>query len=70
VVAQRHSGYQVGGTSPFGTRKPIPVFMERSITALPSVYINGGRRGLLLKVTTAELMRVLQPALVDVSLEK
>jgi Cys-tRNA(Pro) deacylase len=69
-VAQRHSGYQVGGTSPFGTRKPIPVFMERSITALPSVYINGGRRGLLLKVTTAELMRVLQPALVDVSLEK
>jgi Cys-tRNA(Pro) deacylase len=42
-VAQRHSGYQVGGTSPFGTRKRLPVFMERSITALPAIYINGGR---------------------------
>ena len=69
-VAQRHSGYQVGGTSPFGTRKPIPVFMERSITALPSVYINGGRRGLLLKVSTVDVVRVLEPTLVEVSQEK
>ena len=48
-VAQRHSGYQVGGTSPFGTRKPLPVFVERSILELPEIYINGGRRGLLVK---------------------
>src|SRR5262249_21929531 len=44
-VANRHSGYQVGGTSPFGTRKPMPVFMERSIAALPRVFVNGGSRG-------------------------
>ena len=43
-VAQRHTGYQVGGTSPFGTRKPLPIYMERSIAALPAIYINGGRR--------------------------
>jgi Cys-tRNA(Pro) deacylase len=69
-VAQRHSGYQVGGTSPFGTRKPMPVFMERSIAALPSIYVNGGRRGLLLKVLTADVLRVLDPQLVDAALEK
>jgi Cys-tRNA(Pro) deacylase len=68
-AAQRHSGYQVGGTSPFGTRKPLPVFMERSITALPAIYINGGRRGFLLRIRTTELLRVLQPQLVGVALE-
>jgi Cys-tRNA(Pro) deacylase len=68
-VAQRHSGYQVGGTSPFGTRKALPVFMERSITALPAIYINGGRRGFLLRIQTSELLRVLRPQLVDVALE-
>ena len=68
-VAQRHSGYQVGGTSPFATRKAIPIFMERSITALPAIYINGGRRGLLLRISTKELQRVLEPKLVDVALE-
>jgi len=68
-VAQRHSGYQVGGTSPFGTRKPLPVFMERSITALPAIYINGGRRGFLLRIQTSELLRVLRPQLGDVALE-
>ena len=46
-VAQRHSGYQVGGTSPFGTRKPMPVFIERSVLDLERIYINGGRRGYL-----------------------
>ena len=50
-VAQRHTGYQVGGTSPFGVRKALPIYMERSITALPSIYINGGRRGLLVKIS-------------------
>ena len=68
-VAQRHSGYQVGGTSPFGTRKPLPTYMERSITELPVIYINGGRRGFLLKVRTDELVRALKPQLVDVALD-
>jgi len=68
-AAQRHSGYQVGGTSPFGTKKRLPIFMERSIAALPAIYINGGRRGLLVKIKTQELVRVLKPELVDVALE-
>ena len=68
-VAQRHTGYQVGGTSPFGTRRPLPVYMERSIVALPAIYINGGRRGLLLKMNPEGLVRTLSPQLVDVALE-
>ncbi len=68
-VAQRHSGYQVGGTSPFGTRKKMPVYMERSVLALPHLYINGGRRGFLVKIVPAELVRVLAPQLVDAALE-
>jgi len=68
-VAQRHTGYQVGGTSPFGTRKPLPIYMERSIAALPAIYINGGRRGLLVKIRTRELVNALQPRLVEVALE-
>jgi Cys-tRNA(Pro) deacylase len=68
-VAQRHSGYQVGGTSPFGTRKKLPVYMERSILDLPQIYINGGRRGFLMKIAPQEIVRTLQPTLVDVALE-
>ena len=68
-AAQRHSGYQVGGTSPFGTRKPLAVYMERSITRLPAVYINGGRRGLLVRLSSEDLLRVLKPKLVEVALE-
>ncbi|PWW46453.1 Cys-tRNA(Pro) deacylase [Melaminivora alkalimesophila] len=49
-VAQRHSGYQVGGTSPFGTRKAMPVFIEESILALPRIALNGGRRGYLVQL--------------------
>jgi len=64
-VADRHSGYQVGGTSPFGTRKAMPVYMERTIMALPYVYVNGGRRGYLVGMTPADLVRVLAPTLVD-----
>lgn len=67
-VAQRHSGYQVGGTSPFGTRKSMPVFMERSILELDRIYINGGRRGFLLSMPPAEIVRVLAPTLVDAAL--
>ena len=59
----------MGGTSPFGTRKPLPIYMERSIAALPAIYINGGRRGLLVKIKTQELVSVLKPELVDVALE-
>jgi Cys-tRNA(Pro) deacylase len=67
AVADRHSGYQVGGTSPFGTRKAMPVYMERSIAELPYVYVNGGRRGYLVGMPPTELTRVLKPALVDVA---
>ena len=65
AVADRHSGYQVGGTSPFGARHPMPVYLERSIAALPRVYVNGGRRGYLVGMDPADLVRVLQPTLVN-----
>jgi Cys-tRNA(Pro) deacylase len=67
-VAQRHTGYQVGGTSPFGTKKPLPVYVERSILELPEIYLNGGRRGLLVKLCSADLARVLSVSPVDVAL--
>jgi Cys-tRNA(Pro) deacylase len=67
-VAQRHTGYQIGGTSPFGMRKPLPVFVERSILELPEIYINGGRRGLLVRIRSADLARVLSVSAVDVAL--
>jgi len=66
-VAQKHSGYLVGGTSPFGTRKKMPVYMERTIANLDRIYINGGKRGFLIAVAPADLVRVLSPALVDVA---
>ena len=67
-AAQRHSGYQIGGTSPFGTRKQLPVYLERSVLELPRIYINGGRRGFLVGIAPGEIVRVLRPALVDVAL--
>jgi Cys-tRNA(Pro) deacylase len=67
AVADRHSGYQVGGTSPFGTRRAMPVYMERSIAELPYLYVNGGRRGYLVGMIPADLIRVLQPEFVDVA---
>jgi prolyl-tRNA editing enzyme YbaK/EbsC (Cys-tRNA(Pro) deacylase) len=67
-VAQKHSGYLVGGTSPFGTRKAMPVFVERSILALPAIYINGGRRGFLVRIDPRAL-KVLEATPVDVALE-
>jgi Cys-tRNA(Pro) deacylase len=69
-VAQRHSGFLVGGTSPFGTRKKMPVYLERSVLALERIYINGGRRGYLLGMAPEVLVRVLEPKLVDVALEE
>ncbi len=68
-AAQRHSGYPVGGTSPFGTRKKLPVYMERSILDVPKIYINGGRRGYLVGIAPGEIVRTLQPVLVTVALE-
>ncbi|HRN65918.1 MAG TPA: Cys-tRNA(Pro) deacylase, partial [Alicycliphilus sp.] len=59
-VANRHSGYLVGGTSPFGTRKEMPVFIEESILQLPRIAINGGRRGYLLQLDPQVCVRLLQ----------
>jgi Cys-tRNA(Pro) deacylase len=67
-TAQRHSGYLVGGTSPFGTRKQMPVYLEETILSLPLIYINGGSRGFLVSLTPAELVRVLKPVLVKVGI--
>lgn len=67
-AAQRHSGYQVGGTSPFGTRKPMPVFVERSVLQLPRIYINGGRRGYLVGIEPVVLTQHLQAEVVDCAL--
>ncbi len=58
-VAQRHSGYLIGGTSPFGTRKAMPVYVEESILALDKIYINGGRRGYLVGIAPGVLAEVL-----------
>jgi len=68
-AAQRHSGYQVGGTSPFGTRKKLRVYLERSILGLAKIYINGGRRGFLVGLAPGDIVRTLAPQLVDVALE-
>ncbi len=67
-VAQRHSGYQVGGTSPFGTKKKMPIYLERSILELPRIYINGGRRGFLVCIDPKALNR-LDPFLVEAALD-
>ena len=69
-VATRHSGYLIGGTSPFGTRKRMPVYLERTVLDLPRIYINGGRRGYLVGMDPAELVRLLAPTLVEVALQE
>jgi Cys-tRNA(Pro) deacylase len=68
AVAQKHTGYQVGGTSPFGTKKVIPVYMEKSIADLPEILINAGSRGLLVQISAAELVRLLKPQMVSVAI--
>lgn len=68
AVADRHSGYQVGGTSPFGTRKEMPVYMEETILGIPRIYINGGKRGFLVGLDPREALRVLRPTLVRVGI--
>ena len=69
-VADRHSGYLVGGTSPFGLKRAMPVYLERSILDAATVYINGGARGFLVAIDPREAVRVLAPTLVDVAVEK
>lgn len=66
--ANRHSGYLVGGTSPFGTRKAMPVYIERTVLDLPRIYINGGARGFLVGIAPADLVRVLNPTPVEVGI--
>jgi Cys-tRNA(Pro) deacylase len=66
-VADRHSGYQVGGTSPFGLKRAMPVYCEKTIAALPRIYINGGARGFLVGMDPQDLVRVLRPTLVEVA---
>jgi len=67
-TAHRHTGYLVGGISPFGTRKNLPVYMEETILHLPTILINAGKRGLLAEMTPEELVRVLNPAPVHVAI--
>jgi Cys-tRNA(Pro) deacylase len=69
-TANRHTGYMVGGTSPFGMRKQIPVYMEKSILDLPRIYINGGKRGYLVGVAPADVTKVLAPELVSIAIQK
>ena len=68
-VANRHTGFLVGGTSPFGTKRRMPVYLEKSILELPLIYINGGRRGFLVGITPQALMQALSPQLVEVALK-
>jgi Cys-tRNA(Pro) deacylase len=65
-VAERHTGYRVGGTSPFGTRKKLPVYLEQTVLALPKIYINGGSRGFLVGIAPQALLDLLNPEPVSV----
>jgi len=66
-VALKHTGYMVGGISPFGTKKRLPVYVEETILSLPRIFINAGRRGLLFEMSPTDLLRVLRPISVQVS---
>lgn len=68
-AAARYTGYLVGGTSPFGTLKKLPVYMEETILELETIYINGGKRGFLVELAPAELVRLLAPTLVQVGIQ-
>lgn len=68
AVAHKHTGYMVGGTSPFGTRKTLPVYAERTILNLDRMYVNGGRRGFLIEMSPADAIRVLDATLVDAAI--
>lgn len=68
AVAEKHTAYKVGGTSPFGTKKALPIYMEQTIADLPEIFINAGSRGLLARMPSAELMRILKPIAVSVAI--
>jgi Cys-tRNA(Pro) deacylase len=68
-VANRHTGFLVGGTSPFGTKKQMPIYIEKTILDLPLIYVNGGRRGYLVGVHPHDILRVLQPKVVEAALK-
>ena len=68
-VAERHTGYQVGGTSPFGTRKPLPVYVQRTILDLDRIYLNGGRRGFLVSLDPKRAAAALGATPVDAAQE-
>jgi len=67
-TAFKHTGYMVGGISPFGTRKQIRVYMEKTISELPVIYINAGKRGLLAEISPEDLIKILDPVFVEVAL--
>jgi Cys-tRNA(Pro) deacylase len=67
-MALKHSGYQVGGTSPFGTRKSMSVYLEETILDLPRIYINGGKRGFLVGMAPQDVVKLLKPILVRVGI--
>lgn len=69
-TAQRHSGYMVGGTSPFATRKKMPVYIESSLLDYPVIYVNGGRRGYMLSMASEVLKNLLQATIINASLDK
>ncbi|MFZ6691667.1 Cys-tRNA(Pro) deacylase [Undibacterium sp. SXout20W] len=69
-IAQKHSGFLVGGTSPFGTKKAMPVYVERTVLDLPKIYINGGRRGYLIGISPAVLVSLLQAKAVECAIEE
>ncbi|SEM14071.1 Cys-tRNA(Pro) deacylase [Syntrophus gentianae] len=66
-IAEKHTGYKVGGTSPFGTKKTLPIYMEETIAELPRILINAGSRGFLAEMPPSELIRVLHPIPVKIS---
>jgi len=68
-AANRHSGYLVGGTSPFGTKKLLPVYLEESIASLEKIYLNGGKRGFLVGLDPKEVVKLLRPVLVNVAIK-
>lgn len=67
-VAERHTGYRVGGTSPFGTRRSLPVCLEKTVLELPQIYINGGSRGFLVRIAPEVIVKILKPELVLVAI--
>jgi Cys-tRNA(Pro) deacylase len=67
-TAQRNTGYLFGGTTPFGTRNPLPVYVEKTILGLQKIYINGGKRGFIVEIDSRDLQRVLPVTGVEVAL--